>query len=270
MTNVGSATVGSGCEAVRDRLADLVDLEIRIVDSLDRWGDSVRDHPEATETIARMQNTSRSHRDALERRLDAISARDGRGASEPLMSLVPPSSASEALQRAAGAALAAAFAYEAAYQTARLAYDGDTCDLLETHLSDHVATVADARRALPHTVARELRGRGVTCACGCPMCSIGACGCIRATLATAEFAWNGQDPARESGLTLLLPPRPGSQLAGAGLEEGDRVLAVDGEEVGSNTEMQAALRRHEVGHEARLEVERRSGERTDVIVRRVG
>ncbi len=100
------------------------------------------------------------------------------------------------------------------------------------------------------------------------MCSIGACGCIRATLSTAESAWSR--PARESGLTLLSPPRPGSQLAEAGLEEGDRILSVDGEEVGWNVDAQTALCRHEVGQEARLTVERRSGERTDVRVRREG
>ncbi len=159
MTNAGSARAGSGDEAVRGRLADLVAIEARIVDSLDRWGDSVRGHPEAAATIARMRSTARSHRDALERRLDAISGQEGRRASGPLLSLVPPTSASEALQRAAGAAAAAAFAYEAAYQTARLAHDSDTCDLLEIHLSGHAATLADARRTLPPWRTHDARCR---------------------------------------------------------------------------------------------------------------
>ncbi|HVA87441.1 MAG TPA: PDZ domain-containing protein [Candidatus Saccharimonadales bacterium] len=263
-------SAGLGSDEVADWLVDLIRIETRIADSLGHWGGSVRDHPEAADTIERARDAATSHRVALEARLEATGGRHASVASEPLLVLVPPSSASAALRRAADVALEAAFAYEAAYQTARLAYDGDTCDLLEAHLGEYSAMVADARRALPHTVARELRGVGVTCACRCPMCSIGACGCVRNTLATVELAWAGQEPARAAALTLLVPPREGSQLAEAGLEEGDRILAVDGDAVGSNQEMQVALRRHEVGQEARLEVERLNGQRYEVIVRRVG
>jgi S1-C subfamily serine protease len=82
--------------------------------------------------------------------------------------------------------------------------------------------------------------------------------------------WGGEEPAPTEGLVLLGPPRPGSQLAKAGLDEGDRVFAVDGDPVGRNADAQAALRRHEVGDEVRLDVQRRSGERVEVTVRRVG
>jgi S1-C subfamily serine protease len=102
------------------------------------------------------------------------------------------------------------------------------------------------------------------------MCSIGACGCIRATLVTTEDAWHGEDPSDAPGLRLLSPPRPGSQLADAGLAEGDRILAVDREPVATNGEMQAALRRHDVGGEARLEIERPGGGKIQLTVQRVG
>jgi len=270
MAEVPGLIDNRGSDAVRDRLADLIAIETRIVDSSGRWGEAVHDHPEAAETVDRMQSTAKKHREALERRLDATAGRRHPRVSEPPIVPERPPSSSEALRGVAEAALAAAFAYEEAYQTARLSYDGDTCDLVATHLGDYAAALVDARRALPHTVARELRRLGVTCTCRCPMCSIGACGCVRNTLSTVELAWGGEEPQRASALTLLTPPRPGSQLAEAGLEEGDRILAVDGETVGSNDEMQVALRRHEVGQEARLDVERRGGERTQVIVRRVG
>ena len=270
MTRTVSSSTNPGARAVTDRLVDLIAVETRIVDLLDRWRDTVRDHPEAADTIEQMRTMAKLHHAALERRLTATPERHRPRASEPDLILVPSPSASDTLRRAAEAAFAAAFAYEAAYEIARLSYDGDTCDLLETHLTDYGATVVNARRALPHTVARELRRRGVTCVCRCPMCSIGACGCVRNTLATVELAWGGQEPGRAAGLTMLTPPRPGSQLAEAGLEEGDRVLAVDGEEVGANQEMQDALCRAEVGGAVRLDVERRSGERTQLTVHRVG
>lgn len=268
MTKGGPSTRG-GFDAVRDSLAGLLAIEIRIQDSLDDWGDAVRDHPEASGMIGRMRNSTGSHREALERTLDATAPSRPEPA-ERLGAGKAPRSAAGALRLAAEAALDAALVCEAAYQTARLSYDGDTCDLLEAHLADLAAIVADVRRVLPHVVARELRRDGVVCVCRCPSCSIGACGCVRATLATAELAWTGQEPGRAASLALLTPPRPGSQLAAAGLVEGDRILAVDGAEVGSNREMQAALRRHEVGEEARLNVKHRGGEITEVIVRRVG
>jgi len=256
--------------AVRNSLTDLIAIETGIVDAVERWADALRDSPEAAATIGRMRTTSKSHWDALDDRLSMIAGSARPSASDQPIMPVPTGSASEALRRAAEAAVVAAFACEAAYQTARLSGDGDTCDMLETHLSDHTGTVAEARRALPPVVARELRGAGLTCVCQCPMCSIGACGCIRATLAESEIAWTGQELARTSGLILHSPPRPGSQLAEAGLEEGDLVLSVDGDDVGRNAEGQAALRRHEVGDGVRIEVERRGGVRSKITVRRVG
>jgi hypothetical protein len=178
--------------------------------------------------------------------------------------------ASDVVRQIGQVALAAAFACEAAYQTARLSGDGDTCDLVEARLGEYTAALFETRRALPHVVARELRKAGVTCACGCPMCSIGLCGCIRATLAATEEGWGAEEPAPTEGLVLLGPPRPGSQLAEAGMDEGDRVLSVDGDPVGRNADDQAALRRHDVGDEVRLDVQLRDGERIEVTVRRAG
>jgi len=68
---------------------------------------------------------------------------------------------------------------------------------------------------------------------------------------------------------LLSPPRPGSQLAEAGIPERDRVLAVDGALVRSNAELQAALRTHPLGETAWLSVQRSTGELVEVPVRHV-
>lgn len=269
MASVGSELQQRASRAVVDRLAELVAVEARIVDRSELWGDAVRAWPEAAAIIERMRTASTSRRAALLRRIVAKDGRRGPGADGSPITQAPPALASDALRQAAEAAFAATLAYEAAYQTARLAYDGETCDIIEGDLSDHVATLADLRAALPDTIARELRDEGITCTCGCPMCSLGACGCIRATLATVDLAWTGVERPRASGLTLLSPPRPGSQLADAGLAEGDLILAVDGEEVGRNGEMQDCLCRQAVGEDVRLEVERRGGQRYLLTVRRV-
>lgn len=253
--------------AVADRFADLIEIERQISDSSDGWASAVRDHPEAVELLERTRSTAESHREALERSREAQGRVERRERAE---TPTGPPSASQAVSRATEVLVAAALRCEVAYQTSRLAYAVDACDLLESMLTDLAALVGDARRALPHVVARELRGVAITCLCRCPMCSIGACGCIRATLATTEEAWGGEAPARESGLSLLSPPRPSSQLAEAGLEVGDRILSVDGVGVGSNADLQAALRRHDVGGEALVDVERLGGEMTQLVVRRVG
>ncbi|MFI5041492.1 MAG: PDZ domain-containing protein [Acidimicrobiales bacterium] len=253
--------------AVADRFADLLEIERQISDSSDGWASAVRDHPEAVELLERTRSMAESHREALERSREAQGRVERRQRAE---TQTGPQSASEALRRATEVLVAAALCCEVAYQTARLAYAVDACDLLESMLVDLAALVGDARRVLPHVVVRELRAAAITCVCRCPACSIGACGCIRATLATTEEAWGGEAPARESGLSLLSPPRPGSQLAEAGLEVGARILSVDGVGVGSNADLQAALRRHEVGEEALVDVERLGGEMTQLVVRRVG
>ena len=259
----------TGSNPVRARLAELVAIEQMIADSLDGWADRVREHPEASALVDRLRTISGS-RQPLEPAPDATAGPPGpAGSPVPGIDRVSPA-ASDVVRQIGQVALAAAFACEAAYQTARLSFAGDTCDLVEARLGEYAATLFDTRRALPYVVARELRGAGVTCACRCPMCSIGLCGCIRATSAATEVGWGGEEPALTDGLVLLGPPRPGSQLAEAGLDEDDRVLAVDGDPVGRNADGQAALRRHEVGDEVRLDVERRNGERIEVTVRRVG
>ena len=255
-------------DPVSDGLVELVAIETGTVDSLSAWDEVMGDRAEAAETIAGMRRAAASRRDALERRIGLIGA-SGRGAIESGVVPAPPSSPSDALRQAASFALDAAYTYEAVYLAARLGHDDDTCELLEAHLADCVAGIAAARRALPHAVARELADVGAICTCRCPMCSIGLCGCIRATLAITEVGWTGHEPGPARGLLLQSAPRPGSQLAEAGLCQGDRVLAVDGDEVGENVDVQAALRRHEVGQEARLGVERPTGERIEITVRRV-
>jgi len=256
--------------AVKDCLGDIIAIETQILASLDDWAAALRDHPEAAAMVERMGNVSRSHQATWPERLATTNRRRSSKASRRFGRGATPPSAQETIRQVAEVALHAALECERAYQTARLSGDGATCDLLESRLSDHAATVAEARRVLAPVVARELRAAGLTCGCRCPMCSIGACGCIRATLAAAELGWTGEEPGRTAGLILHSPPRPGSQLAAVGLHEGDVIVSVAGDEVGRNVEAQTALRRHEVGEDVRIEVDRVGSPRIEVTVQRVG
>jgi S1-C subfamily serine protease len=100
------------------------------------------------------------------------------------------------------------------------------------------------------------------------MCGLGACGCIWASLHNIDLAWGGPGLAEpdERGIPLRSPPRPGSQLAAAGVQQWDRVVAVDDHTVRAPAELQTALRRHAIGEEVRLRIDR-DGESREIVVR---
>lgn len=253
-------------ERVRLRVGELVRLQVRALKAIEQSVELLSHHPEALEAVSVFGANLSADRQALESRFAALGGSIEVGAAASLDS---PATASDAVREIAGIAVKLGLGYETAYQTARLMYDRETCDLLESLLTDAVAALVGMRGALPHVVARELRDAGAPCACQCPMCSLGLCGCVRATLSAVSSAWTGHEPDRERGVSLLTPPRPDSQLSEAGLVAGDRIVAVDGVEVGSNAEVQAALRRRDIGEEVRLDVERETGARLEAAVRRV-
>ncbi len=254
----------------RVRLAELMAAEQRAFDVAAGDDPAFAGHPEVLELVQAVRSRVTAHRPALRARLDAIEDETEPQGGPPASRGDVAKRASASLRELAVAAADAAFAGEAAYQVARLAYDVETCDLVEEHIGAWVEIIDRARRAMPRVVARELSTIGAECACQCPACSTGMCGCIRATLAVSANAWLGAEPPAEAGLELLMDPRSGSQLAAAGLREGDRLLSVDGTDVGRNSDVQAALRRHEVGEPATFRFERRGGDRLELIVRRVG
>lgn len=82
-------------------------------------------------------------------------------------------------------------------------------------------------------------------------------------------AWGWPGLALDEGVELRSPPRPGSQLAAAGIHEGDRILSVDGTQVHSNGDLQAALRAHEIGEIANLRISGSAGEHHAVAISHV-
>jgi S1-C subfamily serine protease len=105
---------------------------------------------------------------------------------------------------------------------------------------------------LAQTVAGELAGDGLECQCVCPMCSLGACGCVGLGHHVAISPLAPPDSAApDSGFTLE-SPRTGSQLAAAGVVAGDRLLAVDDEAVAAVLDIQAAIRKHNIGESVQL------------------
>jgi membrane-associated protease RseP (regulator of RpoE activity) len=121
---------------------------------------------------------------------------------------------------------------------------------------------------LAPAVHGELLSVGLTCRCVCPTCGIGACGCTRNSIDKIRGYWGQPELEPGEGLVLRMPPRPGSKLAEAGLERGDRIISVDGQLVHTNAEIQRALRGHPIGESMPMEVVR-SGESKEITLARV-
>lgn len=182
----------------------------------------------------------------------------------------PPSetAASEAIQAAFGAVSDAGAAATALFTTARLMYQGAVCTFADGRSQRYAATSKALHELLPQVVAWELREAGMYCQCICPMCGLGACGCIWASLHTIDVAWNrpGLPGPDERGVVLRSPPRPGSQLADAGVSQWAYITSLDGDSVRSAPELQKALRQRSIGEEARLRIEE-NGHSREIVVR---
>ncbi|MCA1587871.1 MAG: PDZ domain-containing protein, partial [Chloroflexi bacterium] len=178
--------------------------------------------------------------------------------------------ASEAIRSAFGVVSDAGAAATTLFTTGRLMYHGAACTFADGRSQAYAATSRALHDLLPQVVAWELREAGLYCQCVCPMCGLGACGCIWASLHTISIAWGrpGLPGPDERGIPLRSPPRPGSQLADAGVPQWAHLTAVDGEPVRSPFDLQKALRQHSIGDEVRLRVEH-EGDSREILVRHV-
>lgn len=212
-------------------------------------------------------------REPLPAELDALAAAEevstlqelDRGGDGPAPS---SAKASDAVQGAYGAVGEASGAAASLFTSGRLMFEGAACDLAVDRMKTYANVTKALNALLPQIVGWELREEGLACHCICPMCGLGACGCIWASLHNIDLAWGGAGLAEpdERGIPLRSPPRPGSQLAAAGVQQWDRVVSVDDQAVRSPAELQTALRRHAIGEEVRLRIDR-DGESREVVVR---
>jgi hypothetical protein len=177
------------------------------------------------------------------------------------------SSIAEAVQAAYVALGRASGAAAALFTFGRLMDQDPACDLASTRLKMYAQLARALNALLPQVVGWELREDGLWCLCNCPMCAIGACSCIWASMHSIDVALGGPGLTGpdELGIPLRSPPRPGSDFEVAGIQQWDRVLSVDGEAVHSPVQLHTALRRHSVGEPLRLGLWR-DGESWDLVL----
>jgi hypothetical protein len=144
--------------------------------------------------------------------------------------------------------------------------DGSTADLAEKHLLDYTHAINDINQVISEVFIRGQRKSGDECQCQCPGCSLGICLCApHSTLAINE-AWREAISPDAQSTICLRPPRRGSAVEIAGLSAGDTLLAVDGQEIKTNSDLQGAIRKHPPGEQIVLRVRRVSGETQEFSV----
>jgi hypothetical protein len=252
--------------AIFQRIARVRAIELQLVDRLDQLGRASALDPEEREAFTHRSALAARHGLALEELASRAGAELHR--SEPTGGdRQGDRTPSVLLEGAVAAAASAIVAYGALYASARLLYESEMCDLADARAADWAHELSALNDLLAPTVHRELLSDGLTCRCVCPTCGIGACGCTRNSIDTIREHWGrpGLDPGE--GLELRVPPRPGSQLAEAGLVRGDRIVSVDGQLVRTNAEIQRALRGHPIGESMPMEVVRAGGSQEISVAR---
>jgi PDZ domain len=253
--------------AIIGRLSRVRAIESQLVDRFEQLATAGAIDPEERDALLRQSALAARHGQALEE----VAGRGGTylHRSEPMGGHRGNEHAhSVLLEDALAVAASAVAAYGALYASARLLYEGDVCDLADAHAAEWAPELAALSDLLAPAVHGELLSVGLTCRCICPTCGIGACGCTRNSIDTIRGYWGQPGLEPGDGLDLRMPPRPGSQLAKAGLERGDRIISVYGQLVHTNAEIQRALRGHPIGESMPMEVIR-AGESQEIRVVRV-
>jgi hypothetical protein len=219
----------------------------------------------ATDHLERMRSLAEQHIDALK----DVAGDPGVSVPETPEDGPPPATSPTAgLEDALSAAAGLAFAYATLYATARLLFEGEICDVAYRHGSNWMAELGSGSEAVAVAAIRELVADGQTCRCICPACGIGACGCMRNSIETVRAQWGRPGLEASEGIELRISPRPDSQLAKAGLREGDRIVAIDGAVVHDLGELQQALRGGAIGEPRTARVVRGDSE-TEISIARV-
>ena len=153
------------------------------------------------------------HRDALRSYLDSR----GEGA-DPTASMVRvfvgdgphPQVVSDILRNDYTAFTYAAISYAMLVELAFRLYDPALRELAPKHLNGYAEAAQTINQLIISTVADELAAVGLECHCVCPMCSMGACGCVSLGNAMLSAAWRETAPAGEAAPGFpLQPPRSG-------------------------------------------------------------
>jgi hypothetical protein len=258
-------------QVIRRTVAELSVLEGDVAGKLERTQQLSSRHPDTLAAIQRLRPMIQEHRDQLSKYLNSPG-----GTEMSLDTTMPHPASTEAttlsdeLQEICLTFHRCALNYAVLYEVALQLYEPRLREIAPKHMKAHADAALSTARLLPAVVAWQLTEDGLFCRCVCPMCSIGACGCVALGTQTLNAAWCDASPtqAQSPGIVLQIP-RPGSELALAGVQGGELLLAVDGQHVRTTDEIQAVIRKHALGDEVRILIQSSAESPREVIVRHV-
>jgi PDZ domain len=238
------------------RVVELLALETDLEAALGPQRQAMHAYPEPAAAVERFRAMAKAQRDALSSYLESRGEAANPTASEVRVLVghgEHPQVVSDFLRNDYTAFSYAAISYAMLVELAFRLFDPALRELAPKHLNGYAEAAQTINQLIISTVADELAAVGLECRCVCPMCSMGACGCVSLGNAMLSAAWRETAPAGEapSGFPLQ-PPRSESPLALAGIQRGDRLLEVDGQRVESIGEIQAAIRKHPIGDDVHL------------------
>ena len=241
---------------LRERIADLISFERRLKSQLQSDADRFEQYSSVIELLASATEAASARGKALTQYLGAENPVQGH---DPVLDALSVRFAAPSLRlKRLMATVAAGLAgYAELTELAFRLYDPPLRELAPRHLKACAALLHATARLIPEVTSGELAGDTLFCHCVCPMCGLGACACIEVGRQNIEAAWREACAAAVVQPFVLDTPRPGSPLAFAGVERGDFLLAVDGQEVRTIPEIQALIRTHPIGGNVLLRIGRR-------------
>ncbi len=259
-------------QLIRRSVAELVAFEDEVAGRLEQAQQLSSGYPDALATIQRLRPMVQMHRDQLAIYLKDTCGAEPSGETTSLQSTSREATAfAEVLRDLCLAFHHCALSYTMLFEVALRLYEPRLREIAPKHLRAHAEAALSTARLLPGVVAWQLAQDGLFCACICPMCGLGACGCVSWGTESLIDAWRDAAPTEsEPPGFVLLPPKQGSELARAEVQGGELVLAVDGQQVRGRQEVQDALRKRTLGDEVRLLIQRGSESPRELIVRHAG
>ena len=253
-------TVDPRLQVIRRTVVELAASEDHVAARLERALQLSSGHLDTLAAIQRLRPMVQTHRDQLASYLkDSGGAKSSRETASPQAPSQEATALSQALRDLCLAFHHCALNCAMLYEVALRLYEPRLREIAPEHLKAHADASLSTARLLPGVVAWQLAQDGLLCACTCPMCGIGACGCVAMGTETLIDAWRDAVPTEsEPSGFVLQSPRPESELARTGVEGGELVLAVDGQQVRGRQEVQDALRKRTLGDEVRFLIRRGS------------
>lgn len=254
-------------DALHRAVTELIAFETELETTLRREQQTVLGHADAVAALERLLPMVQSQRDRLAAYIKTLGFVSTDVSSTAPFVFNSAATVSVALRQISVAFNHGAISYGILFVMALRLYEPPLREIAPEHLEAYAEAALTINRLVPAVVAWELARDGLHCSCICPMCGLGACLCVFAgTLRLVPASLESESSL--SGF-VLQPPKLGSELARAGVQGGERLLAIDGQEVRGPFEMIAAVRKHALGEQVRLLLQRGIEPPREVAVRHV-